>query len=218
MKKKNIKPEIKNSFFILYKDDIRFVIEVMGICGISFWIYSVYLKLNMSVAQAAARTLMTIVIGIIILYAIRFVYFYVEYLMNQRRIPLSDNEIQALNLNNIEEYIEYLGELLNHFYPKGEVFFLLLIATYNYFEKDNCKHEKLDLNQIFDCDNPNLDLNELSDFSVTNKITIKSKKKYKFLVKIVFDKESLQDSWLSYYYVSNIYTSKRKMKYGKNKL
>ena len=77
---------------------------------------------------------------------------------------------------------------------------------------------KLDLNQIFDCDNPNLDLNELSDFSVTNKITIKSKKKYKLLVKIVFDKESLQDSWLSYYYVSNIYTSKRKMKYGKNKL
>ena len=47
---------------------------------------------------------------------------------------------------------------------------------------------------------------------------MKSKKKYKLLVKIVFDKESLQDSWLSYYYVSNIYTSKRKMKYGKNKL
>ena len=167
MKKKNIKPEKESCailidatapYCIAYKPNLAFY-ESMGICGISFWIYSVYLKLNMSVAQAAARTLMTIVIGIIILYAIRFVYFYVEYLMNQRRIPLSDNEIQALNLNNIEEYIEYLGELLNHFYPKGEVFFLLLIATYNYFEKDNCKHEKLDLNQIFNCDNRNLDLN-----------------------------------------------------------
>ena len=122
MKKKNIKPEIKNSFFILYKDDIRFVIEVMGICGISFWIYSVYLKLNMSVAQAAARTLMTIVIGIIILYAIRFVYFYVEYLMNQRRIPLSDNEIQALNLNNIEEYIVSWG-VIKPFLPQRRSIF-----------------------------------------------------------------------------------------------
>lgn len=202
MKKKNIKPEIKNSFFILYKDDIRFVIEVMGICGISFWIYSVYLKLNMSVAQAAARTLMTIVIGIIILYAIRFVYFYIEYLLNQRRIPLSDNEIQTLNLNNTKEYAEYLEELLNGFYPKKEVFNLLLIAAYNYFEKNNCKHEKLDLNQIFDCDNPNLDLNELSNFSITNKITVKSAEKYILLVLIVFGKE---DSWLSYKYVLNRY-------------
>lgn len=202
MNKKNIKPEIKNSFYILYKHEINCVLAAMGVCGISFGIYGLYLKLNMPIGQAALVTLMTIATGSMILFVIFFACYYIEYLLNQRRIPLSDNEIQTLNLNNTKEYAEYLEELLNGFYPKKEVFNLLLIAAYNYFEKNNCKHEKLDLNQIFDCDNPNLDLNELSNFSITNKITVKSAEKYILLVLIVFGKE---DFWLSYKYVLNRY-------------
>lgn len=191
MKRKNIKPAVKNSFFVLYQRGIRIVLKLIGICGIAFGFYTVYRKLNMSIAEATAISLFATTTGIITIYVIHLVYFYFVYLFNQRRIPLSNNEIQMLNLHSTKEYVKYIEELLCGYYPKTEVLFLLLISAYNYFEKNNCNNEKLDLNEVFYCDNPNLDLNELTDFSVTNRITIKSYREYRALVRILFDEEGL---------------------------
>lgn len=195
MKRKNIKPAVKNSFFVLYQRGIRIAVKLIGICGIGFGFYSVYRKLNISIAEAVTISICTTILAttavIIIIYLIRLVYGYVVYLFNQRRILLSNNEIQMLNLHSTKEYVDYIEELLCGYYPKTEVLFLVLISAYNYFEKNNCNNEKIDLNEVFNCDNPNLDLNELTDFSVTNRITIKSYHEYRALVRILFNKEDL---------------------------
>lgn len=134
---KQQKPAIKNSFYSLYKDTINFILIILGIFVIATVIslFLIYMPIWMWYIS------LIIFDVVLILKIIKDNFFYVAYLLNQRRIPLLSTELQQLGINSVEEYANYTKKLLHGYPPRKDIWIKIVINTYNCFFKDNNSNE-----------------------------------------------------------------------------
>lgn len=133
---KQQKPAIKNSFYSLYKETIDIILLCLGVVvgGVAISLLLVYFIIYM---PKLIYITCLIIISILVLKLIKDNFFYVAYLLNQRRIPLLSTELQQLGINSVEEYANYTKKLLHGYPPRKDIWIKIVINTYNCFFKDN---------------------------------------------------------------------------------
>lgn len=137
---KQQKPAIKNSFYSLYKKTIDSILICLGVVvgGVAISLFLVYFIFY---TPKLMYIICLIIISILVLKIIKDNFFYVAYLLNQRRIPLLSTELQQLGINSVEEYANYTKKLLHGYPPRKDIWIKIVINTYNCFFKDNNSNE-----------------------------------------------------------------------------
>lgn len=172
------KPQIKNSFYKLYKEIIDKILKFSGcftgllLTGLLFiWIGKIlHLKW-----QEALLVLCILLASVIILY-----YFisasrdFIVFILNQRRIPLSVEELKEFQFTNPAEYAQYLQGFLRGFNPREDLYLRIIITASLYFTTNTFSNLEA-LKNIFEFSMDNItDIN--SEIKIINQVKYESLK------------------------------------------
>lgn len=181
------KPQIKNSFYKLYKKIIDKILKFSGcltgsiLTGLLFvWIGKI---LHLKWQEALLAFCLLLAGAIILYYFISASSDFIVFILNQRRMPLSEEELKEFQFTNTSEYAQYLQGFLRGFNPREDLYIRIIITSALYFTKDKF-HNLAALKTI-------CEFNEYKISDISNEIKILNQEKYASLVNQLF-----KDTWL----------------------
>lgn len=180
------KPSIKNSFYQLYKKQIAIISKSIGalacVVATGFGLYKLSKYVNLAVL------IFILMNSIALLAAAGFMVYglsqFVMFMFNQRRIPLTTAEFKEFGITSIEEYSDFLFNLLHGIAPNKEILNRIIISGTLQFRKSDFID---DLKNIVKGDI------ESENYSLTNKIEIEDEYNFNRIKDKVFG----SNNWLT---------------------
>ena len=129
------KPVVKNTFWMIYEEEFKTIFFIFGFFFGVLLLAIILVGLAYCWESVKCVFKYVAIIGSIIGIIYPMIK-YIKYFLNQRRIPLTMEELGELNIKTVEEYSEYLYKFLNGILPNRKLIIRIFLVAYFKFNED----------------------------------------------------------------------------------